>query len=420
MNAKLAALGKSLFALAIVAALASIASPAQAATLTVNTTDDRDDGSCNASHCSLREAIQAANNHVGPDTISFAIPGPGPHIIAIEGRPPASEHAPPGFWLLNDGTVIDGTTQPGYTGVPMIVLDGSRSLYSYAGGTLSESLNIVSSDSTVRGLSFVGFPIEAIGIEYPSGGGNLIEGNYIGLNPAGLAQGNEVGIVISWDVGPNTIRNNVISGNRDGIRVLGDGQIIQGNLIGLDPTGSAAQENVVGIHLSGGSNWVGGLSAGQGNTISGNTQIGLWINSFNNVVAGNRIGTNAAATAAIPNGVGILVDRDASANDIGLDLPGSENVISGNVTGIRVRGERTSMERMPPAWPPSPTKRESSSSERSTRWKTTGSASTRRTGSGWPEPTWPVSIPTPFTTTDRMGSAWEMPSRAPPSRRAGS
>src|SRR3972149_10561232 len=262
MNAKLAALGKSLFALAIVAALASIASPAQAATLTVNTTDDRDDGSCNASHCSLREAIQAANNHVGPDTISFAIPGPGPHIIAIEGRPPASEHAPPGFWLLNDGTVIDGTTQPGYTGGPMIVLDGSRSLLSYAGGALSESLNIVSSDSTVRGLSFVGFPIEAIGIEYPSGGGNLIEGNYIGLNPGGLAQGNEVGIDISWDVGPNTIRNNVISGNRDGIRVLGDGQIIQGTP-SISPI-IAAERDAKKVHeiLEKEIRQVGGLSAG--------------------------------------------------------------------------------------------------------------------------------------------------------------
>ena len=40
----------------------------------VNTTDDTNDGTCNATHCSLREAINAANASAGSVSIIFAIP----------------------------------------------------------------------------------------------------------------------------------------------------------------------------------------------------------------------------------------------------------------------------------------------------------------------------------------------------------
>src|SRR5688572_30138141 len=44
-------------------------------TFIVNTTDDTDDSACNVAHCSLREAIKAANANSGLDTINFNIPG---------------------------------------------------------------------------------------------------------------------------------------------------------------------------------------------------------------------------------------------------------------------------------------------------------------------------------------------------------
>jgi CSLREA domain-containing protein len=44
-------------------------------TFIVNTTDDADDGACNVAHCSLREAIKAANTNAGSDSIDFNIPG---------------------------------------------------------------------------------------------------------------------------------------------------------------------------------------------------------------------------------------------------------------------------------------------------------------------------------------------------------
>ena len=76
---------------------------AQATTFTVNSTNDVDDGTCDATHCSLREAINAANANSGTDTIAFNISGAGPHTIQPTSALPT----------ITDPVVIDGYTQPG-------------------------------------------------------------------------------------------------------------------------------------------------------------------------------------------------------------------------------------------------------------------------------------------------------------------
>ena len=76
---------------------------AQAATFTVNSTADPGDGVCDASECTLREAISAANAGSGTDTIAFNIPGDGPHTI----RPTSA------LPTITDPVIIDGYTQPG-------------------------------------------------------------------------------------------------------------------------------------------------------------------------------------------------------------------------------------------------------------------------------------------------------------------
>jgi CSLREA domain-containing protein len=69
-------------ALALTAAgLAFASGLAAQSTFTVNTTDDTDDGTCDAVHCSLREAIAAGNHAAGASVIGFNIPGAGPHTI---------------------------------------------------------------------------------------------------------------------------------------------------------------------------------------------------------------------------------------------------------------------------------------------------------------------------------------------------
>src|SRR5262245_22323438 len=77
------------------------------AALTVTTAADSGPGS-------LRQALLDANASPGFDTIHFAI-GSGPQTIAPSAPLPA----------LTDSAVLDGTSQPGFAGTPLITLDGS-------------------------------------------------------------------------------------------------------------------------------------------------------------------------------------------------------------------------------------------------------------------------------------------------------
>ena len=118
--------------------------PILPAMLTVNTNDDFDDGNCDDLHCSLREAINAANsNGTTNDNISFDISGSGPHTIQPTSQLP----------VISEPVIIDGYTQP--EAVPAtgsapatlkIELDGSLLV---AGGN---GLTINTGNSTVRGL----------------------------------------------------------------------------------------------------------------------------------------------------------------------------------------------------------------------------------------------------------------------------
>jgi CSLREA domain-containing protein len=69
----------SVFFLALVLAVSAVgmkpATPARAAALVVNTLTDVDDGTCDGTHCSLREAINEAENAVSNDTITFSVSG---------------------------------------------------------------------------------------------------------------------------------------------------------------------------------------------------------------------------------------------------------------------------------------------------------------------------------------------------------
>ena len=87
-------------------------------------------------------------------------------------------------------------------------------------------------------------------------------------------------------------------------------------------------------------NTIGGNSfGGHGNLISGNGGDGVWltgVGTLNNLVQGNLIGTDSTGTIAVPNAsYGIAIDQASSKNTIGGNLQGLGNVISGNL-GIGV------------------------------------------------------------------------------------
>ncbi len=131
-------------ALILSALLLATASAALAAkTFIVNSTGDKadkniGDGICadTDGNCTLRAAIQEANAIAGTDTIAFAIPGAGMHTITPGSALPA----------ITDPVIIDGTTQLGYAGTPVIELNGTSA-------APANGLNILAGFSTVRGLT---------------------------------------------------------------------------------------------------------------------------------------------------------------------------------------------------------------------------------------------------------------------------
>ncbi len=248
--------------------------------------------------------------------------------------------------------VIDAQKQPGWVSVPIVELNGAGA------GAGASGLSISAGSSTVRGLVINRFAATAgvAGISLSGSGGNTVQGNHIGTNSAGTAaQANYQGLLITTGNnvigGSTSAQRNVISGNTwrgvmlDNAGGAASSNVIQGNYIGTNAAGTAALANSIGIYLSQSpNNTIGGLAAGQGNVLSGNTNFGLYLvfaGTTGTLVQGNTIGLNAARLAAVPNGSsGIEVccgGNGATGNTIGGTAAGAANVIAGNTgNGIRV------------------------------------------------------------------------------------
>jgi CSLREA domain-containing protein len=306
----------------------AVTAASPAATFTVNSNADTDDGVCNSINCTLREAINVANAAPGTDTIRFSI-GSGPKTIqALSALP-----------TIVEPVTIDGTTQPGFSGTPIIELDGSMA------GAGSNGLRISGGGSLVTGLVInrflAAFPAGGgNGILLETAGGNEIRGCYIGTNMAGsadLGNGGD-GVQISSS-GANLVgridagqRINVISGNDSfGVRVLGSGSdtnTIAGNRIGTNASGTVAVPNgASGVSINSGAGNAVGSSIPADTLISGNDGDGVTLTgtSAGSAVTNCWIGLNAAGTAALPN-AGHGVDVTGS-ND---NTVGPGDVISGN------------------------------------------------------------------------------------------
>ena len=176
---------------------------------------------------------------------------------------------------------------------------------------------------------------------------NLVQGNWIGVSAAGTAAGN-LGDGVNFGGGPGSGEStiggtsagagNVISGNGgDGVRfAIGVDNLVQGNRIGTDPTGLIAVGNGgygVCDGCSGGfRNTIGGVVAGAGNVISANTLAGYATGSFDSVVQGNIIGLAADGEGLLGNGGAGVAGSDTL---VGGSAPLAGNLISAN-TGAGV------------------------------------------------------------------------------------
>ena len=231
---------------------------------------------------SLREAIIAANNTPGMNVVSFNIAAPlvgGAHTISLSSALPN----------ITDAVVIDASTEPDFLATgnkPVVVLNGLGA----GNGVSGLNLDVGSSGSTVRGLVIDGFHSSGIKVLVGSNN-NLIAGNYLGL-----------------DVTGSLARPNGRDGASPSIILLSDG------------------------------NQVGGVTISERNVVSGNASTGVWINGSNNRVQGNFIGTDSTGTAALGNvwaNVGLATS--VSGNLIGGIAPGAGNVIANSsVNGVLV------------------------------------------------------------------------------------
>ena len=305
----------------------------------------------------LREAITSINNGANvnadvvavgaygtSDTINFNIAGAGVHTIQPTSALP-SIVKPVFINGYTQGVATPNTLAVGDNAVLLIEIDGTN-----AGlGTNAFTVLTAGSGSTFQGLVINRFKQNGSG----NGGGAFllnagsnctISGNFLGTNTAGsAASANDGAGIFAGNAAANntiggtaTAARNIIAANGHGGILLGNtgttGNLIQGNYIGTNASGTAAFPNSGGISLSSvAGNTIGGTTAGARNVISGNFSSGIAIDNAgasNNVIQGNFIGTDATGSLPLGNQNfgGVLITD-------GFSGPATNNLIGGTVDG---------------------------------------------------------------------------------------
>lgn len=348
-----------------VARSAAVLAQSDPAVFTVNASSDSPDraadGLCatSAGTCTLRAAITEANRHSGPDRIQFNIPGGGVRTIQLASTLPT---------VTDGGLMIDGYTQPGArpnsdptvsNAVITVAVRGKGATSSTGGGYAG--LYMTSAGNTVRGLALYDLN-RAIRLYGSGARDNVLAGNFLGTDPAAnyVAPGFTGGASgVHLQAGANRNRiggilpadRNVISGNaQNGVALYDndtDFNVIQGNLVGLAPSGTRAVRNHshgIDLNTHASDTVIGGTGPGERNVVSGNGFEGIEVShglgTLRNRVIGNHVGTNPAGTAVTSysaNGrTGIHIE------DLVTDNVVSDNVVGGNGSrGITLDGYDT-------------------------------------------------------------------------------
>ena len=270
---------------------------------------------------SLRWAIDEANASAGPDEIAFNIPGPGPHSIQPLSALP----------VITAPVLIDGYTQPGAvpntspTGqqlntVLKTELDGSLA------GAGVDGLKITGGGTTIRGLAVNRFDDE--GIVLSGSDGNVVQGNFIGTDLTGtVALGNgSDGVSIQYGA-----QSNLIGTDGDGLADEAERNLISGNLgYGIRIAGEGTDFNVVA------GNYIGTDVAGR--EALPNARSGVFIADDPMTAEGarsNLIGTNGDGVADAVEGN--LISGNAGAG-VALTRGAADNVLAGNLIGTDATG----------------------------------------------------------------------------------
>ena len=294
-----------------------------------------DTGSTNAAgdpECTLRAAIEEANQSAALDTIEFAIPDNDPnHLYHADNSVPGTLGAPvvtglangsitdfdpdyPGapfsWWnIATSGglpsvtatVTIDGTTQPGWQAntasggnqrdviLPIVVTGDALTL-----------LTLDGSGSTVRGVNFSGGNSSATVVVLGGTGGHTFEGSWAQVGPIGItnaslgddgiytapgSDGNQIG-------GPDP-EDHVLIGNgysNSGLDLSSNGNTVQNLWIGAQVTGDALLPgyNDIPLYVSGSDNTIG--TVGAGIVVSSSLNDILILNGDRNTVQASSFG----------------------------------------------------------------------------------------------------------------------------------
>jgi len=295
----------------------------QAATFTVTNTSGSE-----ATVGSLPWALyQAWYNSPGSDTVNFNIPGAGPHYITLQTSIPLAV----GDKDQKSGVVIDGTTQPGYSGSPLVVIDANG---------LVTAFNVTAYNSRIKGLGIYNFSTVGIALldQGDRTGRHFVDGCWIGFKRVGSSYdkntdlGHSLSIGIAAEVPYNVITNNTISGVYNGIAIGADPVIdpssssdywishsnyISNNRIGTTPDGTAVIGNLSdGVFLGNGATY----NHIAYNTIGGNASAGvelLGASGVVNYIYGNFIGVGADGSNIGNGELGVLAANRSNNNYTG-------------------------------------------------------------------------------------------------------
>jgi len=358
--------------------------PGGSTTFTVTTTADSGPGS-------LRQAILDANAYSDPSAIAFDITaasdaaGDGTGFNPSMGVATFTPQSP--LPAITNSVLIDGYSQPGaqqntLLGVGTLgVAPGDSSLYGdntvlniVLNGSLAGNgaigLTLAGSTDTVQGLVINQFDGGGIWAQ----GGAVIQGNFLGTDVTGTSALGNSGVDVALTGSGNTVGGTAAADRNliDGVTSLGSegenhpygsvlyagpgvfehgtGDLIEGNFLGTDASGTQALGSGDGVQVQGTQDTIGGIVAGAGNLMSGNISVnGFGIFNYNGTdlqIQGNFIGTDVTGTVGLGNYNGIVAYSSGTLvsgnlvsgnRQYGVEI-GSNSQVQDNLIGTDVSG----------------------------------------------------------------------------------
>jgi hypothetical protein len=290
----------------------------------VTTTSDAGPGS-------LRQALDDANNHAGPDSIAFNIPKSDPGFNSFINTwtiKPLSQLP----LLTDDGTIIEGESQKGFfpganPSGPAIELDGSLA------GSPVAGLSIICAHTWVHDIAINRFSDDGIIIAGPTHSYNVIYACYIGVTPDGKSKAANLksGIDImdadhNWMPLPDMAPNVIGANEESGITIRGLGSqfnYVGPNFIGTDP-----------LYIQDLGNSADGITIKNGAT---DNAIGMFFFPFNVVVWNNRqAGIRVSGSSTLRNLIGAGSVTRNGGPGILLENGGNNSMLAPVITQVTI------------------------------------------------------------------------------------